>query len=112
MTHNDDEEFIHDPSTLEPEDHSTITAVPTLDYWFKTYAKSCDGNDQKAIKIFREFESLEKYRRLQSEVLSIKEGKVSKKVLARILTKKREQQYQGYENWAARVLIWMAEKKK
>lgn len=88
-----------------------IVAIPTIDYYEKMYGRSLEGNDQKAIGIFKTYESQEKHRRLQHELQQIKEGVVSEKVLDAVVKVKRKMKHQGYNNWATKMLIWFAEKK-
>jgi hypothetical protein len=88
-----------------------IVAIPTIDYYEKMYGRSLEGNDQKAIGIFKTYESQEKHRRLQHELQLIKEGSVSERVLDAIVKPKRKSKHQGYESWATKMLIWFAEKK-
>lgn len=93
-----------------PED-STIVSVPTVDYFEKTYGRSMEGNDQKAVRVFREYETKEKIRRLQQELMWIKEKRVPDKTLKALIGDKRRSRYQGYDQWAARMLLWLAAKR-
>ena len=85
-------------------------AIPTINDWEKNYGRSCEGNDQKAVKLFREYESKEKFRRFQFELQLIKDGKVRENVLDDVLGRKRMQKFQGYDGWAKLVLLWLAAK--
>ncbi len=102
-----DEEF-----QFEEPSEKAIRSVPTLHYWHKTYAKSMGGQDQKAVHLFKEYESQEKLRRLQQELMSMKDNQVSEMILDQILGKKRKMKYAGYHKWAALMLLWIAQYKR
>lgn len=89
-----------------------IRVIPTLHYWQKTYAQSLGGQDQKSVRVFRDYESQEKTRRLQQELMNIKDGKVTDQALDLIVGKKRKMKYGGYDKWAALMLLWCANYKK
>lgn len=89
-----------------------IRVLPTLHYWQKTYGTSLGGQDQKAVRVFRDYESQEKTRRLQAELMSIKDGKVTDQILDVVVGKKRKIKYAGYDKWAALMLLWAANYKK
>lgn len=117
MPRSDDDDFSDEFSDDEPEaekeiaPEAVIKLIPTLDHWQKNYGRSCEGNDQKAIRIFREYEPQERMRRLQNELMSIRERKVSEPVLDAVIGKKRMQKHQGYDKWAAMMLMWIAAKR-
>lgn len=104
----DPEESIQD---TEMRKEAPVRSVPTIQYYEKTYGRSCEGNDQKAVKLFRTYESQEKVRRLQNELIMVKDRQVSEKILDNLIGKKRASRYQGYNVWAERLLIWLAEKR-
>ncbi len=90
----------------------TITAVPTLRYYQKRYALSCANNDQKAIRMFKEYESVENVRRLQSELMWVSGGQVYSPVLDTILGKTRKVKHNGYNHWGKIMLVWLAQYKR
>jgi len=99
-------------SNSEEEQSRGVGVLPTLEYFQKMYAKSMDGADQKAVKVFKDYESHEKTRRLQSELMWIKDGKVSDAACNRIIGKKRKSKYTSYQRWAELMLLWLASHKK
>jgi hypothetical protein len=98
-------------SENEPEVKNEIKLIPTLDYFQKNYGRSMEGNDMKAVRVFKDYEPAEKVRRLQHELIMIKDQRVSEKVLDAIVGKKRKSKYQGYHLWAERMLMWIVAKK-
>ena len=95
----------------EPTEKS-IGNVPTLSYWQKTYGSTMEGSDQKAVGVFKDYESHEKLRRLQSELGWIKDGKVGTTACDRVIGKKRKAKYGGYQRWAELMLLWIAQHKR
>ena len=83
---------------IEEDASASISHFPEINYYLKTYANSLEGNDQKGSKVFFQYESQERVRRLQRELIQIKEGKGSKRVCNDILGKKRENKHTSYEN--------------
>jgi hypothetical protein len=92
-------------------DLGSLKAVPTLDYYEKTYGRSLQ-NDQKAVRVFRDYESSERIKRLQNELVYIKDNRVPSKTLHNILGRKREEKFGGYSKWAALMLMWASQKKR
>lgn len=86
--------------------------LPTLEYFQKTYGSTMDGADQKAIGVFKSYESQEKLRRLQNELVWVKEGKASTAACDRVIGKKRKAKYRSYEHWAELMLLWLAAHKR
>ena len=109
-----EDEFDED-ALLEPllEDQlGSVTSVPTVEYYQRRYAHSLSNNDQKAARLFKEYESVEKVRRLQQELLWVRNGQVLTQTLENILGKTRKSKYSGFENWAKLMLLWVAQAKK
>ncbi len=98
-------------SYSEPTEKS-INILPTLDYFQKTYSRSMEGMDQKAVVAFATYESHEKVRRLQNELSWVKDGKVSGSACDRIIGKKRKGKFESYEHWAKLMLLWLATRQK
>ena len=98
-------------SSKEKDSEGPIVSVPTIDYFEKTYGRSLEGNDQKAVWVFREYETKEKIRRLQQELIWIKEGRVPDNTLKALIGAKRRSRYEGYDKWAARMLLWLVSKR-
>lgn len=95
-------------TTHEP----SIAGTPTLDYYNKTYARTMDFNDQKALWVFKNYESMERVRQLERELQWVKGKLVKVAVIDRVVGKKREMKYQGSANWAALMLQWLAQTKR
>lgn len=106
----DEEEPI--PLLDTPTSTGSITATPTLRYYQKRYALSLSENDQKAIRLFKEYESLEMIRRLQAELQAVATGQVYEQTLFANIGKKRKGRYGTYEEWAKLMLIWLAQAKR
>ena len=96
----------------EDDGQGRLSSLPTIIYYEKTYAKSLGGNDQKAVGVFKSFESQERLRRLQSELIAIKNGHASDKACEVAVGKKRLAKYQKYEDWAALMLLWLTTAKR
>ena len=97
-----------------PEEHSEkrIAVLPTLEYFQRTYSKTMEGMDDKAIVVFKNYETHEKLRRLQNELTWIKDGKVSASACDRVVGKKRKGKHGSYERWAQLMLLWLAQSRK
>lgn len=95
----------------EDDEDRHIRSIPTLTFYQRMYAGPADNNDQKATKYFKQYESQEKVRRLQSELLLVSQGMVSIKVLDAIIKKTRKAKYKTYEHWGKLMLQWLAEAK-
>lgn len=89
----------------------TVSHLPTLEYYQRTYANNMDNNDQKAVAAFREYESHEKLRRLQTELQWLKNEQVVEKTCDRLIKKKRKGKYGSYARWATLMLMWCASKR-
>lgn len=89
-----------------------VVLLPAVEYYQKTYAKSLDDNDQKAVRLFREYESQEKVRRLQQELLWIRDGKVKESTCDRLIGKKRKGKYEGYAGWGKLMLLWLVAQRR
>jgi len=89
----------------------TVSCMPTLEYYQRTYASNMDNNDQKAVSAFREYESHEKLRRLQTELQWLKNEQVIEKTCIRIIGKKRKGKYGSYARWATLMLMWCVSKR-
>ncbi len=96
----------------EPQDNQpeTIKFIPTIEYFQKMYGASFEGNDKKAVLCYRNYEPQEKLRRLQGELMAVKNGKVAPHVLERVIGKKRLQTNKTYEHWAGLMLQWITSK--
>lgn len=88
-----------------------IRFIPTWAYYERTYGKSLEGNDQKAVRVFREYESPEKLRRFEQELLWIKNGLVAEEICDAQIGRKRKAKWGTYENWGAKMLLWLATKR-
>ncbi len=90
-----------------PADQVKYAFIPTVEYYHKTYAVSCGGEDQRALRIFRDFEPKEKLRRLQFELQQIRDKKAHPRACEVIIGKKRKARYESYERWAQLMLLWL-----
>ncbi len=88
-----------------------MPALPIIQYYNKMYAVSLGGNDQKAVHVFKNYEPQEKLRRLQSELVAVKNGKASEKACDITIGKKRAVKFQSYDNWAKLMLLWLSQSK-
>ncbi len=93
---------------IAQQEASVASSLPTLVYYEKMYAKNFEGNDQKALFVFRRYESHEKLRRLQNELVCVKNAQAGMSMCDRIIGKKRKGKYQSYERWASLMLLWLA----
>jgi hypothetical protein len=89
-----------------------VVLIQQIEYYERAYAKSCEGNDQKAVQTFKMFESAEKLRRLQHDLILIKDDKVKKNLLDAVVGRKREARHGGYKKWAELMLLWIAAARK
>ena len=96
-------------SFTEEEQTASLQALPTIDYFEKKYGRSMQ-NDQKAVKVFRDYESVEKLRRLQNELVYVKEQRVGERTCHFIIGPKRSAKHGGYSHWAQLMLLWIAQK--
>ena len=103
------EQFIQDHVL---NDKGSVTAVPTLQFYQRRYAYALANNDQKAARLFKEYESTEMVRRFQSELMWVRNGQVLEQTLDGILGKTRRSKYKGYTEWAKLMLLWVSNAKK
>ncbi|HQH26965.1 MAG TPA: hypothetical protein PLP17_06175 [Oligoflexia bacterium] len=95
---------------INPEDRQAqaASALPTIRDYMRTYGASLEGNDLKAVKVFRDYESHERLRRLQGELILVKNDKVPEETCDAIIGKKRRSKYQTYAAWASLMLQWIS----
>ena len=86
----------------------SIKNIPTLREYERKYGKSCEGNDPKAVRTFKEFESKEKFNRLRAELIWVKNEFVDEKVLDEIIGRKRKARHLSYSKWGAWMLLLMS----
>lgn len=96
-------------STAHDKAHEVV--LTTLTHFEKRYGKCVGKNDQRAVHMFREYEPLEKVRRLQTELLWVKSGQVSDKTCEVLLGRERAARHHSFSGWASAMLVWLAEKK-
>ncbi len=77
-----------------------IRGLPTIEYYLKTYARSCAGNDRKAAQLFKDYESGDKMIRLKRELMMVSQGKVGDDTLLRIVGPGRKNTFKSYLQWA------------
>lgn len=107
----DEEEYVEeeeDITEIEEETSArTVSSIPTLLYYQRTYARSMGDNDQKAVGAFKQYEAQEKVRRMQNELMLIKASQVREEVLDSVVGKKRKSRHNGYEHWSELMLLWL-----
>jgi hypothetical protein len=84
----------------EPPKDYPLKGIPNLDFYRRTYARSCGENDQKAVRICKEFESPDRVRKIKTELASISQGNCSPELLERIMGKSRAIRSGSWEKWA------------
>lgn len=102
----------YDPYDENPYSSQDVRFIPVIKDYESKYAKSMEGNDLKALRTFRDYESSEKVRRLQQELQWIKGDMVAEDVLDEVIGKKRKSKWQSYSQWASMMLQWLASCKK
>ncbi|MCB0323797.1 MAG: hypothetical protein KDD69_09500 [Bdellovibrionales bacterium] len=113
MMMDDDEDFdFYDEEKQYDTDRAALVSLPTLEYYQRTYASSMANEDQKAVRAFKQYESQEKVRRLQNELMSIKGSLVREGTLDRLVGKKRKGKWNGYDRWASLMLQWIVSSKR
>lgn len=90
----------------------SISLLPTIQEYDRKYGISLEGNDQKAVRAFREFESREKLVRLRNELIWVKSEIVTEKACNWVIGKKRKAKHGSYKHWAELMLLWMLSKRK
>ena len=98
---------MEDEDEFDEKEGRAVAAVPTILYYQRTYAGSLANNDQKAVGVFKQYESHEKLRRLQNELVAVKNSKVRESSLERVLGVKRRMQHRSFEHWAELMLLWI-----
>ncbi len=104
--------ILHFMSQDSQEKDKITPTLNTVKEYMRVYGSTMDGNDQKAVKAFCQYETHEKLRRLQTELQSIKNGGVLESTCNQIIGKRRQAKYNGYEAWASLMLMWIVSKKK
>ena len=105
------EEEQYDKSAEEIVQAYTFKAIPCIKYYQKTYANSMANNDKKAVAIFKEYESVDKIKRLKTELTAVSQGKVSPKLLEALAGPARRGKYGTFEQWAKVVLALLLQGK-
>lgn len=96
----------------EEESPPIVVLIPTIEYFQKTYGGSCEGDDRKAVQLFADYEAQEKLRRLQQQLIMVRDGRVSEKICHRVIGKKRVVRHESYQGWARLMLQWIASRKR
>lgn len=81
-----------------------VKALPTLEKYQRLYGKTCDGNDRKAMKLFKEYESRESLQRLTRELHAISTMKVADELCERVVGKTKKAKFESYAKWARMML--------
>ncbi len=77
-----------------------MKGIPNLDFYQKTYGRSCGNNDDKAGRVFKEYENADRIKRVKAELIAMSQGKVSPVLCERILGKTRYVKFGSWEKWA------------
>lgn len=96
----------------QTKDSKPVILITTIDYFHKMYGRNCEGDDKKAVQLFANYESQEKLRRLQQELINVKNGKVTEKICDQVIGKKRARRHESYSHWAQVMLHWIVSRKK
>lgn len=97
-------------SDNKSDDKAALRFIPAIQDFQKRYATSFEGNDQKAARLFREYESKEKLNRIRSELMAVKEGSVAEHICVQVIGKKRAVRFGSYRRWAELMLLWFVSK--
>lgn len=92
--------------------YAGINDLPNLKYFINKYAKSTEGNDDKAIQLYAFYEGLEKKRALQNELSMIRSGGVALNALENLCGQRRKCPMGTYEKWALRMLMVLSSPNK
>lgn len=90
--------------TTEKKDVFPLKAIPALDHFQRLYGKSCAGDDKKAVRLFKEFESSEKVKRMKGELIAISQNKASDELCGKYLGKMRKAKFGSWAKWAMMML--------
>jgi hypothetical protein len=101
------EEAFFDEEKAYDQDRAPLVAIPTFEYYQKMYARNMDNEDRKAVTLFKQYESHEKLRRLQAELMNIKSSQIRESTLDRLVGKTRKGRWVSYEKWAGLMLLWI-----
>ena len=90
--------------SVSAESENEVRFLPAVQFYQRSYANSCANNDRKALKIYKEFESAEKKRKLNAELNALAQGRVPEQICAQICGPTRKGRYGSYERWAKMML--------
>lgn len=79
-------------------------SYPTLNIFVKKYLRPMEGNDRKALSVFKLYETKDAARRLEAELSSVKKQEASRTFLNNLIGDKKAKQYQGFDKWAGIML--------
>ena len=85
-------------------ENSQITGLPTIQYYMKTYGKSCGSNDRKGARLFQDYESGDKVNRLKRELAMVAQSKVTDDICARFIGNQKKATYETFARWAGFML--------
>ncbi len=91
----------------ELEKDYSFKAIPTIKYYQTTYANSMGNNDKKAVDIFKEYEPIDKIRRLKTELTAIAQERVDPNICQTTVGPKRKGKFGSYSKWARIVLCML-----
>ncbi len=93
----------------DEEELQELKFLPAIQDFQRRYAAST-GNDQKAVRLYREYEPKDRSNRVRNELMAIKKGRVPEKICDNIVGKKRSGKYGSYKHWAELMLLWFVSK--
>lgn len=83
-----------------------VIFIPTIEFFRKRYAAGTGDTDQRDLGVFKSYETKERFRQLQAELLWVKDGLVDEVVCDKVVGKTRKSRYQSYQNWARLMMLW------
>lgn len=93
-------------------EYAGVNSLPNLKYFISKYAKSSEGNDDKAVQLFAFYEGLEKKRGLQNELAMIRNGAVANNALQQLCGNTRKCHMGNFDKWALRMLVVLSSPNK
>jgi hypothetical protein len=101
------EDNFFDEENAYDTDRAPLVAIPIFVYYQKMYAQNMGNEDRKAVALFKQYESHEKLRRFQNELMNIKSSQIRESTLDRVVGKTRKGRWVSYERWAGLMLLWI-----
>ena len=93
---------------MSEEEDKKIKHLASIRLFEERYARGCEGNDEKAVRIFKDYEPREAVQRFRGELIAIKNEKVTENVINTWVGNKRVNKHGSAKRWAELMLIWLA----